>query len=683
MGLKNGGSGVPLPSFVNFGREISGDLAAAESREWLVTNGAGGFASGTVAGHLARRYHGLLVAALDPPLGRTLLVSKIDEIAECGGESFALGANRWAGGAVDPQGFKYIQSFRLEGSMPVWTYARAEALIEKRVWMEHGKNISYVRYDLARGEGPVRLSLKVLVNYRDFYGTTTADGWRMNVQAVERGIAVGAFPGAVRFYLQSLQARGVPAHEWYKNFDLTVERYRGLSDREDHLHAATFTADLKPGARVTLVLSAEANPDLDGEAALERERSRERALLASWAQANLQIAKTAPSWIRQLVLAADQFLVRRTLPSDEVTQSIIAGYHWFGDWGRDTMVSLPGLTLATGRPEIARSILQAFGRFVDGGMLPNFFPESGQAPEYNTVDAALWYVAAVREYYAATSDDGLIADLFPVLAEIIRAYSDGTRFSIHADPADGLIAAGEPGVQLTWMDAKAGDWVVTPRIGKPVEVNALWLNALASMAEFCHLLGKPGGEFERQAERVRGSFQKFWNSSSGFCYDVIDGPEGNDDSFRPNQIFSVSLPESPLAPDRQRAVVYACARRLLTSHGLRSLAPDDRDYAGTYGGKRRDRDAAYHQGTVWGWLLGPFALAHFRVYRDAGLALSYLEPMRYHIQAAGLGTASEIFDGDAPFAPRGCIAQAWTVAEILRAWRVLSLAGVVAERSRT
>lgn len=664
--------GQSLPSFVSFGREICGDLAEAESREWLVTNGLGGFASGTIAGLLTRSYHGLLVAALSPPGRRTLLVTKIDESVEYSGQTFALGANRWTGGAIEPQGFRNIQSFRLEGTVPAWTFALGDALIEKRVWMEHGRNVTCVRYELARGESAANLSLKVLVNYRDFNGSTHANGWRMDVQPVERGITVTAYSGATPFFLLSDKAKGEPANEWYRNFDLAVERYRGLEDTEDHLHAATFTAALEPGAPVTLVLSAEANPDMDGDAALERHRTRERSLLGSWAGANSKVAAAAPDWIRQTVLAADQFVVRRGHDAPAERRSVIAGYHWFSDWGRDTMVSLPGLTLATGRPEIARSILDSFSHFVDGGMLPNFFPEAGQSPEFNTVDAALWFFAAVREYYAVTADKKFLRRVLPALRQIIQGYAAGTRFNIHADPADGLIYAGQPGVQLTWMDAKVGDWVVTPRIGKPVEVNALWLNALAAMALFCRELGEPSAEHERQAAQIRESFKKFWNPSAGFCFDVLDGPDGHDASLRPNQIFAVSLAESPLSPDQQRAVVDVCANRLLTSFGLRSLAPDDPLYRGVYGGPQRDRDAAYHQGTVWGWLLGPFALAHYRVYGSSAAALAFLEPMRDHLLAAGLGTASEIFDGDPPFAPRGCIAQAWTVAELLRAWARLT-----------
>jgi predicted glycogen debranching enzyme len=336
------------------------------------------------------------------------------------------------------------------------------------------------------------------------------------------------------------------------------------------------------------------------------------------------------------------------------------------------MIALPGLTLVTGRPEIARQILLAFARYVDGGMLPNNFPDAGGKPEYNTVDAALWFFEASRQYFAASQDTGTLQKLFPVLAGIISAHVKGTRYNIHVDAADGLLYAGGPGVQLTWMDAKVGDWVVTPRTGKPVEINALWINALETLAGFARLLQKPSGDYESLAAQAKQGFQKFWNSDRGCCFDVIDSPGiGNDASLRPNQIFAVSLPVTPLTAEQQKSVVNICAQRLLTSYGLRSLAPGEPPYQGHYNGGPRERDAAYHQGTAWGWLLGPFALAHFRLYNDRAAALRFLEPLGRQIYTYGLGSLGEIFDGDAPFTPRGCIAQAWTVGEVLRAWHAI------------
>jgi predicted glycogen debranching enzyme len=658
------------PAQIRFGREICGDLASAESREWLVTNGIGGYASGTVAGSLTRRYHGLLVAALQPPVGRTQLVATADELIHYAGADFSLATHRWAGGAIDPKGFLNLESFHLEGVTPVWTYALADALLEKRVWMQQGENTAFLQYTLVRGSGALELELKALVNYRDFHSVTHAGDWRMKLEPVKYGVKVQAYEGAAAFYLKSTAASCEPRHDWYHGCYLAEETARGLVDHEDRLFAALFRARLEVGASITFVASTEAHAKLHGEAPLAERVKHEAELLQAWQAKNHDLEQNPPPWMPQLVLAADQFVVKRSLPEEPDGRSIIAGYHWFGDWGRDTMIALPGLTLTTGRADVARQILLAFSRYADGGMLPNNFPDAGGKPEYNTVDAALWYFEANRQYYAATQDAVTLQKLYPVLAGMIEVHIQGTRYNIHVDPADGLVYSGGPGVQLTWMDAKIGDWVVTPRTGKPVEINALWINALETMAGFARLLARSGDHYEKLAAKATKSFQKFWNAARSCCHDVIDAPGvGNDAALRPNQIFAVSLPVSPLSPDQQKAVVDVCGRHLLTSHGLRSLAPGEPGYAAHYGGGPRERDAVYHQGTVWGWLLGPFALAHYRVYRDCETALRFLEPLGRQIYASGVGTLSEIFDGDAPFAPRGCIAQAWTVAEVLRAWR--------------
>jgi predicted glycogen debranching enzyme len=666
---------------VDFEHDFCSDLANSETREWLVTNGLGGFASGTIAGLLTRRYHGLLIAALKPPLGRTLLVTKIDEIVERNSASFALGANRWAGGALEPRGFEFVERFHLEGTTPVWDFALEDSLLEKRVWMEQGANTTYVTYQLVRGSGALRLAIKVMVNYRDFHCTTHAGNWVMDIQRVDRGLRVTAFPQATPFYLLSQGAEVDIAHYWYRNYNLAVERFRGLEDTEDHLHAATFRAVIKPGERVTLVFTTETVPDLDSKQAAERRAKHEQERMNEWTSTNPSPKKAVPSWVKSLVLAADQFIVTRPLPQNPQARTIIAGYPWFGDWGRDTMIALPGLTLATGRPEVTRDILRTLAGFVDGGMLPNTFPESGEPPQFNTVDAALWYFETVREYFEATQDTNTLRELYPILAEIISHYTQGTRFNIHADPADGLLYAGDSGVALTWMDAKVGDWAVTQRMGKPVDVNALWFNALLTMARFARSLKKNSSEYESMALRAREGFERFWNAPAQCCFDVLDSPAGNDASFRPNQLLAVSLTERLLSADQRRAIVDACERELLTPRGLRSLSPQDSNYRGHYGGPPHERDVAYHQGTVWGWLLGPFVLAHFQVYKDRARAAAFLEPAAQAILEFGLGTAGEIFDGDAPFAPRGCIAQAWTVGEILRAWAACN-GNIEAQRTR-
>jgi predicted glycogen debranching enzyme len=653
---------------LDFGRDICGDLSQASRREWLVSNGIGGYASGTVAGLLTRRYHGLLVAASKPPVGRTLLVTKLDETARYSSSSFPLFANRWSGGRVGPEGYRYLERFRLEGTTPVWTFAIADALLEKRVWMEHGENTTYVRYDLRRASGPLVLSLRAVVNCRDHHANTRGGDWSLHLEPVTNGLQLQAGDGPAPFYLLSDSARFTPAGEWDEGYWLHVESYRGLDARDDNVHAADLEVVLQPGDSFTVVASTEQEPNLDGGMAYRQRQAYEQHLLEA-AEPHLDPSYAA---VKHLVLAADQFVVRRSVTGalpEGGGRSVIAGYHWFGDWGRDTMIALPGLTLATGRHDLAARILRTFAHYVVAGMLPNRFPDAGEAPEYNTVDATLWYFEAIRAYHEVSGDDALVRDLFPVLGEIVDWHLRGTRYRIRVDPADGLLYAGEPGVQLTWMDAKVDEWVVTPRTGKPVEINALWYNALCIVASFARALGETHGRYVEMAADVAAGFGRFWSADLGYCFDLIDGPEGDDSSLRPNQLFAVSLPHSPLSPEQQRAVVDTCAQHLLTSHGLRSLAPDHPDYQGTYGGDRRTRDGAYHQGTVWGWLIGPFVSAHLRVYRDPALARGFLEPLIRQLDSHGVGSMSEVFDGDPPFTPRGCIAQAWTVAEVLRLWR--------------
>jgi predicted glycogen debranching enzyme len=656
---------------VQFGREICGNFSVAAQREWLVTNGIGGYACGSVAGVLNRHYHGLLVAALKPPLARTLLLAKVDEQIGYGGQTWELACDRWADGTIQPQGYRFIEQFRLEGTVPVWTFACGDALLEKRIWMAQGENTTYLQYRLVRASQPFFLSLKAFVNYRDHHGNTQASNWQMQIHPHPSGVEVQAFEGAGPIYLLANPAQISLAHAWYRGYTLATEQYRGIYPHDDHLHGATFQAELRVGQSFTLVASTSASPNLDGGVALAQQHDHEQRLLNSWRSAT-GAPPALPQWLDQLVLAADQFVVDRAtehIPG----KTVIAGYPWFGDWGRDTMIALPGLTVATGRPDIARPILRTFARYLSQGMLPNLFPEMGETPEYNTVDAILWYFEAIRQYYNATQDNGLLTEIFPALVEVIHWHQRGTRYQIHLDD-DGLIYAGEPGLQLTWMDAKVEDWVMTPRIGKPVEINALWYNALRCMVQFAQCLNQPVDLYQHLAERTCTGFQRFWHPHIGYCYDVLDGPEGHDAALRPNQLFAVALPassrpgEALLAPGQQKAIVEIVAQQLLTSYGVRSLAPSHPDYQGQYGGDPVQRDSAYHQGTVWGWLIGPFVQAHLKVYGNSELAQSFLAPMAHHLSGGCVGTLSEIFDGDAPHLPRGAFAQAWTVAEVLRAY---------------
>ncbi|MBD5656520.1 MAG: glycogen debranching enzyme family protein, partial [Candidatus Eremiobacteraeota bacterium] len=555
---------------MEFGRSVCGDLAAAERREWLVTNGLGGYACGTIAGSLTRRYHGLLVAATVPPTGRTLLVAKAEESVEYGGQSFDLSTNHWRSGIVSPTGNIHIERFTLRGTVAVWQYVFADALLEKSIWMEHGANTTYVRYAHVRGREPIELALRILVNYRDANAVTRGGDWRMDVASVSRGIRVEAFGGATPFFVCGERDGLAPCHEWYREFSLPAESDRGLEDVDDHLCAALGRIRLEPGESFAFVATDNSSEAVDAVASLERVERRDSQLIAAWEKARPEAAG-APAWVRRCVLAADAFIVARTPADDPAVRSIVAGYPWFGDWARDAMIALPGLTLTTGRPKVAASILRTFAAFVDGGMLPNYVPQAGETPHYNAVDAPLWFIEAVSAYIDATADLALLRDLFPVLDRIVCAYRDGTRYGIALDPSDGLIRAGEAGVQLTWMDAKVGDRVVTPRIGKPVEIAALWYDATRRMATLAPLVQQRSEPYAALADRAAAGFGRFWNAGVEYCYDVLDGPDGSDATLRPNQLLAVSLPFSPLDAVRQRQVVSACGGRLFAATGLRSL----------------------------------------------------------------------------------------------------------------
>src|SRR5712671_1988747 len=559
--------GPAIPNLVRFGRAICGDLAQAERREWWLANGLGGYAAGTIAGSLTRRYHGLLIAPVDPPLGRRLVWAKADAELVEGDRSWPLFTNRWGGGTISPAGHVHIETFRLDGIIPVWLFAVGLIRVEARIWIEPGADTAYVAWRLLPGSEPgmrkLSLRVRLMVNDRDHHGQTIAGEFAPVLEAEEAGLRV-CRPG---FALTLRSCGGVitPARQWIENFDLPVERERGLSDRDNHLQVGEALLELAPGRWVGIVGSLEADPSPDLEAALKRRQRWQRDVLDGAALHVPEMAG-APAWIAQLLLAADSFLIARPLPGQPNGKSVIAGYPWFGDWGRDTLISLPGLTLAAGRQEWGRDILLTFARFVDRGMLPNVFPGAGDKPEYNTVDASLWFFEAWRAYLEASGDRESLAQVFLTLAGIVDSHLQGTRYGIHVDPKDALVIAGEPGVQLTWMDAKVGDWVVTPRIGKPVEINALWYNALCVMTAFAEALGRPAELYRSLADRVRVSFARFADEQTGGLYDVLDGPLGDDGPVRPNQIFAVSLPHSPLPPTTQAQVVALVGRRLLTSY---------------------------------------------------------------------------------------------------------------------
>ncbi len=667
------------PHPISFGRAECSDPEFARQRVWLATNGIGGFAAGTIGGQLTERYHGLLTAALQPPLGRTLLAVKFDETLTYLGQKADLFRNLLRTGRASGRGQRYLERFWLDGGIPTWEYALSDARLQKQVWMQQGENTTYIHYRLLAASAPLSLRAAALTNDRDYHGAVSdypaaqaafLDSSRAALQIQSRPGGTPLFIRASRgkFRLRPLQAQN-PAN-WTPDFRLQTEIERGFDGHEHHLRAAVFSATLQPGESLTVVFSTQAAARPNGEQACQERKAYEQGLLTRLPGGLPEIDR--PVWAR-LALAADQFIVARPSAADPQGKTVIAGYPWFSDWGRDSMISLPGLTLASGRPEVARSILTTFARHTSQGMLPNRFPDAGEKPEYNTVDATLWYFEAIQQYTAQTVDDALLAELFPVLEEIIAWHLKGTRYGIGVDPADGLLRAGAAGVQLTWMDVKIDNWVVTPRTGKQVEINALWYSALCRMSAFAARLGKDPSPYQAAAGRVKASFGRFWNAAAGCCYDVIDSPDspnGLDASLRPNQIIAASLETSAdlFSRAQLQSLVTVCGRALLTSHGLRSLAPADQRYQGFFGGDFRSRDGAYHQGTVWSWLIGPFAAAHLRAFGDRAAARRLLLPLIEQLNEHGLGTVSEVFDGDPPHPGKGCFAQAWGAAELLRVW---------------
>ncbi len=644
---------------LEFDRKICGDLDSALRREWLETNGLGGFASSTLPGLNTRRYHGLLTAATRPPVGRMLLLSKLEETLVLGGERYELSANQYPG-AVHPQGYRFLKAFRLD-PFPVFTYEVEGVELERSVFMVHGENTTVVEYRLLDGAArKCKLEVRPLIALRDYHSTTHENS-SINpaVESAPGLVTFTPYAGLPALHLAHNAAALDPAGFWFRNFEYAVERERGLDFSEDLFSPCGLAFDLSARKAATVIASTEVRAAANAGALRRTEVARRQAIRAA--------APVKDPLVEDLCAAADQYLVAR---GEQYT--VIAGYPWFSDWGRDTMIALPGLTLTTGRPEVARGILLTFAQHVDRGMLPNRFPDAGEQPEYNTVDATLWFFEAVRAYLAHTGDyDFARQHLYAVLADILAWHFRGTRHGIKVDPS-GLLTSGEPGVQLTWMDAKIGDWVVTPRHGKPVEIQALWYNALCVMEELAQKFGDHAGEvrYKAAAATARWSFNRlFWNEAAGCLYDVVNGGPP-DASLRPNQIFAVSLHHTMLTPERARSVVEVVERELLTPAGLRTLPPGDPRYAPHYQGDARSRDSVYHQGTVWPWLMGPFLTAYVKVHgsRTARPKMAaWLENFAQHLSEAGLAQISEIFDADPPFTPRGCFAQAWSVAELLRA----------------
>ena len=644
---------------ISFGPDICRDLDAALEKEWLETNGLGGFASSTIAGLNTRRYHGLLIAATQPPAGRAVLLSKLEETLIIGGKRIDLAANQYPG-VIHPQGYQYQTRFRLD-PFPVFTYHIEGLEIEKSVFMVQGENTTVVQYRVKAPHNSARLEIRPLIAFRDYHNTTHENPALDATVTSQPGLAsVAPYRGLPRLFLAHDADAIETTGSWYRNFEYRAEQERGLDYREDLFNPLTLCFDLGADSSAAIIASTERHDSREASRLRENEIARRAAVADS--------VPVKDELVRSLVTAADQFIVARG-----GQKTVIAGYPWFGDWGRDTMIALPGLTLVTGRFDDARSILLEFSKYVDQGMLPNRFPDEGEQPEYNTVDGALWFFEAIRAYAFYARDCEFVRKrLYDVLTDIIGWHVRGTRYGIRADDS-GLLLSGAPGVQLTWMDAKVGDWVVTPRQGKPVEIQAVWYNALRIMEDFAARFGDFASQkrYGKMAAAARGSFNRlFWNEKAGCLYDVVDGGSP-DASIRPNQILAVSLHHSMLARGRAQSVVEVVTRELLTPYGLRTLARSDPHYVGHYNGDQRARDSAYHQGTVWPWLLGPFLTAYVRVHGGSveacTQAAKWLESFRKHLLEAGLGQISEILDGDPPHRPRGCIAQAWSVGELLRA----------------
>lgn len=637
--------------------------------EWLVTNGLGGYGSSSVAGANTRRYHGLLVAALDPPLGRTVVLSKLEEEVRIEDQLYLLSANKYPS-VVQPQGHRHLSYF---GSRPVptFTYVFHEdtVVLEKRIWMAHGENTVYVQYHLVKAPEKIRFGLLPLAAYKDYHTEQHRyDGFRGETATDKGGrVKFVAFETAQPLTMEVDAPFVFSEHSgWFYNFEHPREQERGLDYTEDLFCIGRFDGVLAPGQKVTFVATVEPKASAKGDAALKAEIERQDKLLTT---AGVDINHDPA--LGSLVLAADQFIVEKSARTKRATT--IAGYHWFTDWGRDTMIALPGLCLTTKRYAIAKDILATYAGAAKNGLLPNRFSDKSGEAEYNTVDASLWYFHAVHQYAEASGDWKFAeCDMLPVLSDIVSRHIEGTDFKIKVDPADGLLSAGEPGVQLTWMDAKVGDWIVTPRIGKPVEINALWYNALRVLSLLHHRSGndKKATELDKRAAAVKSSFLKeFWNPGSHSLFDVI-GPDGRPDpQIRPNQVFALSLPFPVLEGAKAKQVLEVVESLLLTPVGLRSLAPGAPEYRGHYGpGDQTARDGAYHQGTVWPWLIGAYIDAHHKIHKDKAKARALLDTLTgTTLDAYGVGTLAEIFDGDPPHAPNGCIAQAWSVAEVLRA----------------
>jgi len=649
-------------------------------KEWLVTNGLGGYASGTVTGAITRRYHGLLISALPSPLGRMMMLNGLSERLRLPDRRVLYtGAEELAG--TSPETTLTVSEFRLEAGLPVWRYEVDGFVLEKRLILPYRQNTVHVTYLLLSGKGSLRLGLRPAMHFRSHDAQVSerrSTHYKLSVLEDQFEITGAEGLPVLRLIVHGPSTAFTFDRKETSLIPYRTERNRGYEWQGSLWSPGYFRADLREGDRTTLVASTEKWETiraLSPEGTYRAELDRRKLLL----DAASPEAREGPA--AELVLAADQFLImpvgrlenpRLPVP-DDGGKTVIAGYHWFTDWGRDTMISLEGLTLKTGRRNEAAQILLTFANYVRDGLIPNMFPEGEREGLYHTADASLWFFHAIHRYLQLTNDRETLRLLLPKLTEIIEQHMSGTLFGIGMDAEDALLQQGQQGYQLTWMDAKVGDWVVTPRRGKAVEINALWYNALRLMEGW---LKEEDQEIamrrmKEMADRVRVSFnQRFWYEQGGYLYDVVDAENGgSDDACRPNQIFTISLDHPVLDETRWQQVMDVVTDRLLTPVGLRSLAPGHPDYKARYYGDLRSRDAAYHQGTVWAWLIGPYVDAWLKLNSGKEAeARQFLSGLVAHMNDACIGSVSEVFDAEEPYTPRGCVAQAWSVAELLRCW---------------
>ncbi len=657
------------------------DVEGLITREWLVTNGLGGYSSGTLAGMITRRYHGLLVAALPAPHGRMIMLSQLSEQLRLpDGRIIRFGTEERIGGKVDVQGARHLVEFRIDMGVPVWRYRAEDFVFERRITMPYLNNTVCITYHLLEGTGSARLKLRPSLHFRSYgdavntevggpYGLT-ALGDRYEISCANRDLPPLRMQVSGHRVAFTVEGSRLPEMLY------RVEESRGYTAIGDLYTPGYFRSDFGNGQDVSLIASVEGWDMIDALSATES--------IVATLDRHARLVSLAPPASQsggagELTLAADQFIIVPAARRDEVmraraageeARTIIAGYHWFTDWGRDTMISLEGLALCTSRHREAAYILKTFLHHVRDGLIPNMFPDGANEGLYHTADATLWMFHALHRHATITGDPGIVNANLQKLFEIAQHHLLGTRFNIHVDPKDGLLVQGEEGYQLTWMDAKVDGWVVTPRRGKAVEINALWYNALRLLEGWLRAAGRDedANTIGGHAQRAHDSFNKrFWSDSLGYLYDVVDGENGDDAACRPNQIFAISLDNPVLDADRWKSVYDVVASRLLTPVGLRSLDPRHPDYKPTYHGDLRTRDAAYHQGTVWAWLIGPFIDVYLKLQPDDKPgARALLQGLLDHLDQYGVGTIAEVFDAEAPFTPRGCIAQAWSVAEVLR-----------------